>query len=123
MYFPMRQFSFPSIVLLTVLVTGCGFADAPSKQGHTAPTTSSVSTAPFIPARRMLLQFEPFACVCALGNVEMALLDIPAVETLDWEFDRNRVWLNFSKEARPTDDEIRRALQYQNVTLKKIYRP
>ncbi len=110
-------------VFLLTLMCGCGGSTPPVPNTAGGPTTNPVSNGPSIPPNRILVQFDTIGCVCQLGNVEIALLELPSVQSLDWEFDQYRVWLNFTDKRRPTDDEIRRALQYQNVTVKQIYRP
>lgn len=76
-----------------------------------------------VPADRMLLVFHPLPCACDLGDVDYALLSLPGVASLDWEFNENRVWLLFIDDRRPSDTDLHHALETTAVLLKEIHRP
>lgn len=106
------------IVLAALSLTGCAPMAAP-----VAPVGPATQAAVVVPKDRILVKFQTLSCVCSLGDIEYALLDLPEVSALDWDVADNRVWLIFLDERRPTDDAIRECVRYSPVRIKEIIRP
>lgn len=104
--------------LIALLITGCRAEPTPAL----TPVASS-QPGLVIPHDRILVQFRSLDCVCNLGDIEYALLELPEVSALQWDFSANRVWLIFLDEPRPTDDAIRACVRNSPLQIKGIHRP
>ncbi len=107
------------MLLLTIL--GCQSLPNPT----TAPATQSavVAQKTQITKNQILVQFETMDCPCNLGDINAALMELPGVSSLKWDYNNDRVFLNFLDDRRPTDEEIKRSLRFAPIVIKRIERP
>lgn len=106
-------------ILLLIIITGCA---APSPPLHQVTTPVAAPT-PDIAANTILIRFKTLDCVCHLGNVEFALLQLPGVESVDWDIDHNSATLIFMDDRRPADPSIHDAIADFGVEIASIVRP
>lgn len=95
------------------LLTGCVSTPAP-------PATQPAIV---VSQDGIAIDLDPQSCVCHLSQVDLALLQLPGVARLDWDADIFRVTMHFLDDRRPTDKEIRDAMETTDVRLKAIHRP
>ncbi len=106
---------------LLLLAAGCA-TSAPPPPAPAVESPATMRAGVVVPPGKILVEFETLSCVCNLGDVEYALLEIDSVAALDWDIADNRVWLIFVDDRRPTDAELRRSVQYTPLKITRIAR-
>ena len=106
--------------ILLLLLTGCAVPTEPSPRVESGVVVErTVDVAP----DSILIRFKTLDCVCHLGNVEFALLQLPGVASIDWDVEHHTALMIFIDDRRPTDDSIRAAIADFGVEISSIQRP
>lgn len=108
-------------ILLGLSLAGC--ASPHPTASIATPAAQAVASSVSVGPDQIVIVFDLIECGCSLGEVDMALLQLPGVGRTRWNVDARTATLFFLDPQRPTDTTLRHLIEPHGLTIAQIVRP